>query len=232
MRTILRRDGMNQWTSMTEELQKETAKIYVELYEANSDFGPGFDCIDGFASDHDLYAAGGKSDVWHYDGKDWHPVDIPLSDMRIEHICCASDGYIYIAGRFGVLLKGKDDDWQVIEQDLTKKDFLDIADYQGNIYLCTEYRLYTLVDDQLQVVDFGEQAAPVSYGSLYVNHGQLLSAGTHNACVFNGERWKNIYNNDALEKAIEFAAVSEKLDSLERELDELTDALQSSPSRP
>ena len=222
-RTVLRRDGANQWTSITQILEAETLKIAKKIDEKGGNFRPGFRCIDGFAANRDLYAAGGKSDVWHYDGRDWHPVDIPLADMQIKCICCAADSYVYIAGRFGTLLKGQGDRWHNLTQsELDWTDFRDMVDYQGTIYLCTEQELYTIQDDDtLQPVDFGSMGKPFSFSALYVNHGQLMVSGSFNACIYDGKQWRSLYGNTKADEIQDFAVLNHLTDKLEDTLDSL-----------
>lgn len=72
----------------------------------------GFDDIDGFGPD-DLYAVGGNNDVWHYDGKGWIPLDV-TEQFRPKVVCCAEDGYVYIAGAWGMVVRGRDAEWQTV----------------------------------------------------------------------------------------------------------------------
>ncbi|MEM6405606.1 MAG: hypothetical protein AAF669_03280 [Pseudomonadota bacterium] len=225
-RDVLRYEGMNQWISITRDLKSETIEIARQIDEKGGSFRPGFECIDGFATDRDLYAAGGHSDVWHYNGKDWHPVDIPLADMRITCICCASDGYVYIAGEYGTLLKGKNDYWQdLTQQELDWTDFRDMVDYAGTLYLCTEQTLYTLQGDQLQPVDFGDMGEPFSFSALYVNHGQLMASGSFHACVYDGKQWRSLYGNPKADEITDFAILNQVTDQLEDTLDTLGEAV-------
>ena len=224
-RTVLRRDGVNQWVSITKNLENETLKISRKIKEKDGNFRPGFRCIDGFATDQNLYAAGGHSDVWHYDGRNWDPVDIPLADMQIKCICCAADGYVYIAGRFGTLLKGQRDTWKNLTQkELDWTDFRDIVDYQGTVYLCTEQELYTIQNDALQPVDFGDMEKPFSYSALYVNHGQLMISGSFNACLYDGKRWTSLYGNTKADEISDFTALNQITNKLGETLDTLDEA--------
>ncbi|MCV4592615.1 hypothetical protein OFC51_26410, partial [Escherichia coli] len=66
-------------------------------------------CVDGF-SENDIYAAGGKGDVWNFDGDEWRQIHFP-SNMLIESICCGQDGYVYIGAQSGTVFKGRKDQW-------------------------------------------------------------------------------------------------------------------------
>lgn len=74
----------------------------------------GFSCVDGF-SENDIYAAGGKGDVWNFDGDEWRQIHFP-SNMLIESICCGQDGYVYIGAQSGTVFKGRKDQWKMIHR--------------------------------------------------------------------------------------------------------------------
>lgn len=222
-RGVLRRDGANRWTHISEKIHQLSKNTYALAKQKDGEFWPGFECIDGFAADKDLYAGGGKGDVWHYDGQKWHPVDIPLPQMQISGICCASDGYVYIAGRYGALLKGRDDEWHTLKHEKTRSDFRDMVDYNGKVYVCTEGELYTVEGDTLQPVDFGAMGTPFSFSALYANHGLLLVSGSYSACLFDGQAWTSIYGNSKVDEMLELNLISHVADQLEDMVDKLGD---------
>ena len=181
-RGVARRDGKNNWTLISKEIQGSISAMQ-----------SGFDAIDGFHADKELYAGGGHSDMWHYDGEHWRAIDLPILKMRIRAIVCAGDGVVYAVGRDGKIVAGKGDSWRVIEQELTKHDFRDAVWYDNRLYLCTEFKLYTLEENVLKhVTDFGERS-PYSFGSLYVNEGLLMSAGDSSIAIYDGKEWNVIY---------------------------------------
>ena len=185
-RGVARRDGKDTWTIISQEIQGKMIKDMKAL-------SLGFDAIDGFEAHKDLYAGGGHSDMWHYDGEHWRVVDLPILKMRIRAIVCAGDGVVYAVGRYGKIVAGKADNWSVIEQELTKNDFRDAVWYDNKLYLCTKFKLYTLEENQVkEVTDFGEYS-PYSFGSLYVNDGLLMSAGDSSIAIYDGKEWNVIY---------------------------------------
>jgi hypothetical protein len=217
-RAVARRDGPNQWTLISQEAQQG-----VEELDA---LKIGFDCIDGF-DQNDLYAGGGHSDLWHFDGSHWTPVDLPIANMRIRAISCAGDGQVYLVGRFGDIARGRGDRWEMVEHGVTTNDFTDAVWYQDRLYAATEHRLYQLQGDELRLVDFGDaKKPPFSFGHLYVNAGLLLSAGAHSAALYDGECWKPLYGcTDARERASLNAAAS-KLIEAEEKLGEAGEAIE------
>jgi hypothetical protein len=226
-RAVARRDGPNQWTLISQEAQQGVEEL--------DGIKIGFDCIDGF-DQNDLYAGGGHSDLWHFDGEHWTPVDLPIANMRPRAISCAGDGQVYIVGRFGDIARGRGDRWEMVEHDVTTRDFTDAVWYQDRLYAATEHRLYQLKGDELSLVDFGEtKKTPFSFGNLYVNAGLLLSAGAHSAALYDGEQWKPLYGcTDRREKASVNAAASRLLEAEERlgEVGEVIDEMLKNPPKP
>jgi hypothetical protein len=223
-RTVLRRDGPERWTPVSNEIHRLSKKTYEEAERLGGDFKPGFNFIDGFAQDRDLYAAGGIGDVWRYDGQRWHPVDIPLPQMQFKGVCCASDGWVYLAGRFGTLLKGREDEWKVIKHGQTESDFLDIVDYDGRVYVCTVNDLYRVTDESLEAVDFGAMDKPFSFGALYANHGKLMASGAYSACLYDGEQWTSLYGSPKAEEISELHMLNQMSGQLEEMVDKLGEA--------
>jgi len=185
-RGVARRDGKDKWRLISQEIQGK-------MIENIDILSLGFDAIDGFEAQKDLYAGGGHSDMWHYDGEHWRVIDLPVLRIRIRAIVCAGDGNVYAVGRFGKIVVGRADKWSVVEQDLTTSDFTDAVWYNDRLYVCDSTILYTLKDDVFEeVTDFGERL-PFTFGSLYVNDGLLMSAGDSSIAVYDGKRWNVIY---------------------------------------
>ncbi|MCO6515326.1 MAG: hypothetical protein J6586_02190 [Snodgrassella sp.] len=64
----------------------------------------GFEFIDGF-SETEIYAGGGKRDLWQFNGETWRQVFFS-SDMPLESVCCGQDGFVYIGAQSGTVFKG------------------------------------------------------------------------------------------------------------------------------
>jgi hypothetical protein len=226
-RAVARRDGPNQWTLISQEAQQG-----VEEFDG---IKIGFDCIDGF-DQNDLYAGGGHSDLWHFDGEHWTPVDLPIANMRIRAISCAGDGQVYLVGRFGDIARGRGDQWEMVEHNVTQLDFRDAVWYQDRLYIATDHDLFQLQGETLSLVEFGEATkTPFSFGHLYVNAGLLLSAGAHSAALYDGEKWKPLYGcTDAGERASVNAAASRLIEAEEQldEVGEIIDELINKPPNP
>jgi len=224
-RGVARRDGKNKWTLISKEIQGKMIKDTNVL-------SLGFDAIDGFEAHKDLYAGGGHSDMWHYDGEHWRVIDLPILKMRIRAIVCAGDGNVYAVGRYGKIVVGREDNWKSVEQDLTTQDFTDAVWYDDRLYVCTERDLYELKDGKLTKTVFNE-IQPFSFKSLYVNDGLLMSAGSYSMAIFDGKKWNVIYGEKTIDDTNLILAqkmlndAEETLDNLE----DLTDAVKTLPKK-
>lgn len=195
LRSVFRRDGKDQWIHISQALSRKTQKLHDATQKT---LWTGFNCIDGFEADRDLYAAGRDGDVWHYNGTDWSPVDIPLPQMQITAICCAEDGFVYIVGRFGAILKGRGDRWETIKND-HQTDFSDIVSYQNTLYIASAATLWVLDDGSIKPYAFKGKLVPANYGHLYVNHGLMMSAGRSSAAIFDGKEWQCLFGCGGLD---------------------------------
>ncbi len=147
--------------------------------------------IHGF-DEGELYAVGFQGQIWQHDGNHWWEIDSP-TNRKLRHICCAETGQVFIAGSGGMILRGRHNAWEVVEQDVTEEAFSGIEYAFGSLYLATEvgdiYRLDA--QDELTLVDTGN-GKPSTTHSLHYNDGVLLSTGAHDIYLFDGERWMEI----------------------------------------
>jgi hypothetical protein len=176
-RRVYRRDGIDQWINIDQGLEPEDDTIV------------GFEAIDGF-SESDIYAAGWEGEIWHYDGKKWEKISSPTNIVLTE-LCCAGDGTVYVAGRLGMLIRGRDDNWESIDHNFTEDDIWSLAWYNEKLYVATMRGLYTLENDQLIPVDFGEDT-PGTYYHLSAADGVIWSIGAKDIMAFNGKTWNRI----------------------------------------
>lgn len=189
-RSVFRRDAHEQWVRMGKGLRYRT-KDNDYGYNKKKEPAPTFEDIDGF-SDNDLYVCGEGGDLWHYNGEYWRSLE-PPTNLRFTSICCAGDGYVYVVGLQGTILRGKGDAWEKIDQEIDDSGFLAVRWFKGKVYICSWYVLYTLEDDKLIRLDIPEMALS-DYGYLEANDDYLLAAGPFSAASFDGERWRNIIN--------------------------------------
>lgn len=176
-RQVYRRDGQNQWTCLDQDIRPSDGEV------------KGFECIDGF-NENDLYAVGWDGDIWHFDGSRWTQEESPTNQV-LTRVLCAADGVVYASGRRGLLLKGRENIWEVIDQDVIQDDIWDLAWYQNRLYLSTLRELFTLSAGEIVPVDFGEDV-PGSCYHLSASDGVLWSFGAKDMMAFDGQTWTRI----------------------------------------
>lgn len=150
----------------------------------------GFEAIAGFNA-NDMYAVGGEGDVWRFDGQLWRQCPVP-TNMQMESVCCAGDGYVYVGLQSGGLMRGREDEWQVIHEDRMSVPFKDIVWYQDRLWCTSEHGLWTL-DAAGKLVDADvPPAVHACSGNLSTADGVLLLAGYHGATLCDGKDWHRL----------------------------------------
>lgn len=147
--------------------------------------------IDGFSHD-DLYIAGGKGNVWHFTGVEWEQIHFP-SNVYLETVCCAGDGFVYIGGQSGTLFKGRGNKWEKISSGGYSLPFEDIVWHAGKVWCTSDYGLWYLEDDMLVNANLPPEIA-VAAGHLSVGDGVMLMAGMYGAAWHDGQEWHALLN--------------------------------------
>ena len=177
------RKGKNRWNWLTKDVSFDMES---EALTA------GFDTLDGFAG-NDIYAAGGKGDVWHFNGKQWRRIDFP-SNLAIETVCCGADGHVYISGYEGHTFVGRGDAWKKVNtrEEITLA-FQDMIWYEDRVWCTNDYGVWWIVDDQLVKADI-PAFARISAGHLSARDGVLLLAGFYGAAYLENGQWHQIFS--------------------------------------
>ena len=194
VRRMYRRDGVNQWTDMTEDLP---------LPEGYQEMGGEFvnfewKDVSGF-SESDIYAVGGLGDVWHFNGTDWRQCDFPSNEL-LNNVCCAADGKVYIGGNLGRLWVGKDDAWECVSEHKFTMAWKDIAYFQKTLYLGSDYGLWVYKGGAIELADVPAQVQLCAGSGVDVNfEGDLmLVAGQNGASMFDGQTWEVLFDRAEL----------------------------------
>ena len=186
-RRVFRREAADKWRCLS-------ADIFPEEAEKANDLT--FEGIDGFSAD-DLYAVGGKGDVWHFDGTAWRAINLPVLP-KTYRVCCADDGIVYITGSGGYLIKGRYDEWELIRDDAAKHPrFTDVVWFKDRVYLSSDFGLYQYVpgDSGISPVNYeAPSEAPPSTGFLAANKKILVAAGSSSISVFDGKQWTLVWD--------------------------------------
>jgi hypothetical protein len=160
--------------------------------------GYGFKDISGF-SETDLYAVGGKGDVWHWNGSLWSQCAFP-SNIYLETVLCAGDGNVYITGQNGIVYVGGGNKWKKLDDGGFAHYFNDTVWYDGKVWLANDSGLYYLdAKGNTQSADLPAEIH-VTTGYLSVGDGLMLSAGVGGVSVYDGKRWELIVNHFEMQR--------------------------------
>ena len=187
-RRVLERQGSNRWVEVA-----GLARPAERADKRVSNLGFGFADMDAFAPT-DIYAVGGRGDVWHYNGKEWRRCDFP-SDDPLKTVCCAGDGKVYVTGNHGSLWVGSGDTWKRLAVAEYNVSFNDTVWFDGTLWLSNDYALYTLEKETIQpaaVPDYVQLTARRL--DVSEDRSLLLSAGKHGASQFDGKQWQLLFS--------------------------------------
>ncbi len=143
LRMVQRREDNKHWTWLNNGIPK------LDYYGKDDDLSSqhGFEGISGFA-DNDLYACGGRGDLWHYDGQQWLQVDIP-TNANLMYICCGDDGLVYITTNLDTILVGRGEHWEVIVPDPPIGTIESVIWYRDRCLINTASRLFEIQHGEL-----------------------------------------------------------------------------------
>lgn len=186
-RGLARRVGPEQWQSLCPPIERMPTSRGEE-YEMTRDWG--FEDADGYSVD-DLYAVGGRADLWHLDADSWRQIrlDVPL---RFESVCCGGDGVVYIGAQSGVLLAGRGDRWQLLDEGSSRLPYHDLVWHDGSLYGANVRGLWQLHDGRMRPVELPAEVADCC-GHLCAREGALLMAGEGGAAVFEDGTWSPLF---------------------------------------
>jgi len=148
----------------------------------------GFESVDGFDGG-EIYAVGWEGELWQYDGTRWTQHPTP-TNVILSAVCCAGDGVVYVAGYGGVMLRGRGDQWELIDwEEGVTAQLWDVCWFDGKLYVAAINHLYTLAGPKLVPVDFGD-SEPGTCFSLSSAGGVLWSVGRDDVVSFDGTSWQ------------------------------------------
>jgi hypothetical protein len=149
----------------------------------------GFESIAGL-SDDNIYAVGWRGEIWQRINNTWVQRDSPVN-LILTGVTCAETGLVYACGQNGTLVKGQDDQWEVIDHDQPPQDFWDIHAFGDRIFVASLANLFEIKDDDLVPVDFGDDP-PGTCHRLTSAGGVLWSVGAQDVFSFDGSAWQRI----------------------------------------
>jgi hypothetical protein len=140
-RTVYRCDKAGKWTRIDHGIR----------CSEDDESDAGFNSIDGFNASN-IYAVGWDGEIWYYNGKKWKQIESP-TNLALFRVVCSEDGNIYACGQKGLIIKGRQAKWEVIEQGETDETFWGATWFKNSLYLSTSNGIFQLQNDKLSVVD-------------------------------------------------------------------------------
>ncbi len=178
-RQVYRRLAPNNWERMDQSVRQSIEEEEIL----------GFTSIDGF-NYNDLYAVGYGGEIWHFNGKVWRNIPSP-TNLVLNEVRCMSPDVVYVVGQCGVILRGRNDVWDIICENQVTENFWGIESFNGNLYLSTSDSVYKLVNEMLVKENIGLEGAGCA-SSLHANDGVLWSFGTKFLSYIEGDDWNSV----------------------------------------
>jgi len=173
---------------------RQTGGIWVKVDQGTfspfvGDVDRRLESIHGFST-NDIYAVGSSGAIWHYDGQTWSRLDSP-TNVTLNVVLCASDGFVYVGGATGLLLRGRRDaGWQQIgspEEILGVVE--DLAEFQGKIYVTCTSKLFRIADDIVEDVEIPVEGERCFY-AVDATPESLWCVGGEVVLQFDGTKWE------------------------------------------
>ena len=79
-----------------------------------------------------LCLVGWDGEIWFLNEGYWINPASP-TNLILTSVCVSSTGVFYCCGQKGIILKGDEAKWEIINQDITTEDFWDITEFNGRI---------------------------------------------------------------------------------------------------
>ncbi|QDH68705.1 beta propeller repeat protein [Marilutibacter alkalisoli] len=150
--------------------------------------GAGYEAVTAF-SPREMYAAGWGGELVAFDGRQWRSVASP-TDRIIVSLAVGADGQVYGCGRNGLIVRGRHDEWEVLDKDVAD-DFWSVAWFQEALYLSSARGIYKLHGDSIVPVDVSVTAAE-TFHALSSSANALWSIGPKDVIAFDGSSWTRI----------------------------------------
>ncbi|OEZ88671.1 hypothetical protein JAB6_07120 [Janthinobacterium sp. HH104] len=170
------REGEDQWRCIDQSAQVGDTPITDTSFES----------IDGY-SEQEIYTVGWEGEIWQYDGALFTRQNSP-TQLALHKVRCAPDGFVYACGQLGTLLRGRHDQWEMIEHESTQEDLWGMEVFNGQLYVSSTHCVYRLEDGKLRPVDFGDDV-PLTCYHLSAADGIMWSIGAKDVMQFDGSTW-------------------------------------------
>jgi hypothetical protein len=189
IRAVSSIDGATYIAGMSRQVYERTVErdwtdIDHDVVNAKGEFGVGFNAIDGFARG-EIYAAGMNGELWCYAKTIWHQIDSPVG-VHLHSMCCGEDGFVYVGGRAGVLLKGRRDTWDVLDLGIDATVW-DVHWFRGILYVISKDGIYRYNEGVVERV--GTSLADGDFVNFSSAGQKLWAFGPKRIIWYDGSTW-------------------------------------------
>lgn len=177
-RAVFRRQGTGQWQSIGPGPEPSDPPVV------------GFEDLGGF-SGAEMYAVGWGGEIWWRDAGRWRRADSP-TNANLSALTCAADGSVYVVGHDGVMLRGRQDQWRLVDT-ARHENLRDIAVLDGEVYAVSDFGIYRLGAAGLSPDPDMVDDAPATCLHLLEAADGLVSLGQKDVFVkAAGGRWRRL----------------------------------------
>ena len=170
-RQVYRREG-KAWQSIADPIAAKRTEV-----------GFVFNDIDG-SSASDVYAAGNRGEIYHFDGTRWQLLDSG-TNVHLEGLSCHG-GVCIAVGRDGVILRGDRAGFSSIGPGTPELNFWDIAVFRDTFYVAASAGVFEV--GPAPAFDLRPSAFPKHVGyKLASSPERIISVGTHQLLAFDGQ---------------------------------------------
>jgi len=158
-----------------------------EVDEAGLAFSS-IESVSGF-SKKEMYCAGWRGWLSIWNEEDWRGISSP-TNLDLYKINCLPSGQVYSCGDEGVVIKGRNNRWIVIGNDVTSEKIWGLEEFNGRVFVSTLHFLYEIVEDNLvEVESVSDTFFPTSMYKLDSCRNVLWSIGEKQFAEFDGKKW-------------------------------------------
>lgn len=156
---------------------------------------PDFQDIGGNGRE-EIYGVGLDGEVRRFNGKYWSKIDVPTN----QHILCMgtySCDVFFMGGYNGLILKGKDDTWELQGEPENDKRYWDCAKFNDQMYFVHSKGIDYLNRNEIGHADIQISDENQTFHRLFPGHEYLWSIGEQHILMFNGYQWKEFIQTAA-----------------------------------
>jgi len=150
----------------------------------------GLESVD-MVSSSEAYAVGWNGECLKREKGEWRYIEMP-TNLDLHKVLCLENGLVFVCGDEGIILKGSNDTWRLMTNEVTSEKLWGMAFYRNKVFVSDMYRIYEISENGLQEIEYSGQddIPPASYRLRTLGDLILWSIGEKHLYEFDGSRWK------------------------------------------